>query len=77
MKYFFLFSLACGMVLAQTPPISLRVSMIALPWDVQPGTSWPAVEIIFPVEQVSLTYDLLVALGCRFLNPPREVTSGP
>jgi len=42
MKYLFLFSWAWGMILAQTPPPSLRVSMIALPWDVQPGTSWPA-----------------------------------
>jgi predicted enzyme related to lactoylglutathione lyase len=118
MKYFLLFSWACGMVLAQTPPLSLRVSMIALgvkdtarsikfyaetlglPLAGPPGEvtllragevtialNHPlgrasgdamvgAVEIIFPVENVSVTYDLLVARGCRFLKPPREVTSG-
>ena len=118
MKYLFPFSLACGMALAQTPPISLRVSMIAigvkdtarsikfygetlgLPMAGPPGEvtffragevtivlNHPlgraagdamvgAVEIIFPVEKVSSAYDLLVARGCRFLNPPREVTAG-
>lgn len=35
------------------------------------GAIGGAVEVIFPVEKVSVTYDLLVARGRRFLNPPR------
>ena len=118
MKYLLLFSWAWGMILAQTPPPSLRVSMIALgvkdtarsvqfygetlglPLAGPPGEvtlfragevtialNHPlgraagdamagAVEIIFTVEKVGVAYDLLVARGCRFLRPPREVTSG-
>jgi len=118
MKYLFLFSWACGMILAQTQPPSLRVSMIALgvkdtarsikfygetlglPMAGPPGEvtlfragdvtlvlNHPlgrtagdamvgAMEVIFPVKKVIGTYDLLVARGCRFLNPPREVSSG-
>jgi len=35
-----------------------------------------ATEIIFPVESVGASHELLVGRGCKFLNAPREVTPG-
>jgi len=35
-----------------------------------------AVEIIFPVESVTATYNQLLERNCHFIGKPREVTSG-
>ena len=35
-----------------------------------------ATEIIFPVESVGASHALLTHRGCKFINEPREVTTG-
>jgi predicted enzyme related to lactoylglutathione lyase len=35
-----------------------------------------AVEVIFPVEKVSVAHDALAERGCHFVNAPHEVTTG-
>jgi predicted enzyme related to lactoylglutathione lyase len=35
-----------------------------------------AVEVIFPVDNVSVVHQVLVARGCHFSHPPHEVTPG-
>jgi len=40
------------------------------------GTIPGATELVFPVESVNRTHDLLGTRGCEFVRTPREVTPG-